>query len=91
MKHWIPLIIFAFLLTTALQVRLTHDNKKGYGYQISGPSVEEVIETDQKMRQYLKSLAPKKNAGPAPSVLGTQASTFKKIIDRMNRGLFLPR
>ena len=78
MKHWIPLIIFAFLLTTALQVRLTHDNKKGYGYQISGPSMEEVIETDQKMRQYLKSLAPKKNAGPAPSVLAPKPAPSKK-------------
>ena len=78
MKHWILLIIFAFLLTTALQVRLTHDNKKGYGYQISGPSMEEVIETDQKMRQYLKSLAPKKNAGPAPSVLAPKPAPSKK-------------
>jgi hypothetical protein len=78
MKQGIPLIIFAFLLTATLQVRLTHDNKRGYGYQISGPSVEEVIETDQKMRQYLKSLAPKKNAGPAPSVAAPKPAPAKK-------------
>ncbi len=78
MKHWIPLIIFAFLLTTTLQVRLTHDNKKGYGYQISGPSVEEVMETDQKMRQYLKTLVSKKNPGPAPSVLAPRPAPSKK-------------
>jgi hypothetical protein len=68
MRFWISPIIAGFLLTTALQVRLTHDNKKGYSYQISGPSVEEVMETDQKMRQYLKNLAPPKKKGPAPSI-----------------------
>ena len=78
MKNWIAPIIFTFLLTTALQVRLTHDNKKGYGYQISGPSAEEVIEADQKMRQYLKTLAPKKNAGPAPSIMAPKPTLLKK-------------
>jgi hypothetical protein len=68
-----PLVISlcTFLLTTSLQIRLSHDNKKGYSYNISGPSLEEVVEADQKMKQYLKSQAPKKNAGlvttpPAP-------------------------
>lgn len=78
MEKWIPSLILGFLLTTTLQVRLSHDNKKGYGYQISGPSVEEVIETDQKMRQYLKSLAPKKNAGPAPPITAPKPAQLKK-------------
>jgi hypothetical protein len=78
MKHWMALVICAFLFTATLQIRLTHDNKKGYSYNISGPSLEEVLETDQKMRQYLKSLAPKKNAGPAPSLSAPKPAQPKK-------------
>ncbi len=78
MKSWIGPVMAGFLLTTALQVRLTHDNKKGYSYQISGPSVEEVIETDQKMRQYLKNLVPPKKTGPAPSVSAPKPALQKK-------------
>ena len=73
-----PPLILAFLLTTALQIRLFHDNKKGYSYNISGPSVEEVVESDQKMRQYLKSLVPKKKAVPAPSVSAPKSAPIKK-------------
>jgi hypothetical protein len=65
-KFGVSLIIFSFLFTTTLQIRLSHDNKKGYSYNISGPSLEEVLEADQKMRQYLKSLTPKKSAGSPP-------------------------
>lgn len=56
-------------LTATLQIRLSHDTKKGYSYQISGPDLEEVVETDKKLRQYLRSQvpAPKKVTGPAPS------------------------
>jgi hypothetical protein len=39
---------------------------------ISGPELEEVIEADKKVRQYLKSQAPKKAASPAPSSPGTR-------------------
>jgi hypothetical protein len=67
MKIMSAFIMVTLILTTALQIRLIHDNKKGYSYNISGPDVEEIIEADQKMRQYLKSQVPKKNAGPAPS------------------------
>ena len=66
MKILSTFILVTLVLTAALQIRLTHDNKKGYSYYISGPEVEEIIEADQKMRQYLKSQVPKKNAGPAP-------------------------
>lgn len=68
----------ALVLTTALQIRLSHDNKRGYSYNISGPSVEEVIESDQKMRQYLRSLTPKKNTGPAPSAMVPKPAPIKK-------------
>jgi hypothetical protein len=71
-------ILLAFLLTTTLQIRLNHDNKKGYSYAISGPSLEEVLEADQKMRQYLKSLAPKKSGGQAPSNSAPKPAPFKK-------------
>jgi hypothetical protein len=77
-NYWATPLIFAFLLTTTLQIRLAHDNKKGYSYAVSGPSLEEVLEADQKMRQYLKSLAPKKSAGPVPSATAPKPAPNKK-------------
>ncbi|MEW6186667.1 MAG: hypothetical protein AB1585_13110 [Thermodesulfobacteriota bacterium] len=67
MKTLSSFFLITLILTATLQIRLFHDNKKGYSYSITGPSVEEITEADQKMRQYLRSLAPKKNTGPAPS------------------------
>jgi hypothetical protein len=78
MKSRVIFFLLTLLLTTALQIRLSHENKRGYSYNISGPSVEEVIETDQKMRQYLRSLAPKKNTGPAPSAAVPKPAPAKK-------------
>ena len=78
MKIWITPFIFALLLTTALQVRLSHDNKKGYSYQISGPEIEEIIEADKKMKQYLKSQALPKKAGPVPSLTAPKPAPQKK-------------
>jgi len=78
MKTLFSFVLTTLVLTTALQIRLFHDNKKGYSYNISGPTVEEVIETDQKMRQYLRSLAPKKNTGPAPSAAVPKPAPVKK-------------
>jgi hypothetical protein len=69
MKRSVWLLGLCLALTTTLQIRLSHDNKKGYSYQIAGPDLEEVVETDKKLRQYLRSQvpAPKKATGPAPS------------------------
>ena len=78
MKTLFSFVLTTLVLTTALQIRLFHDNKKGYSYNISGPTVEEVIETDQKMRQYLRSLAPKKNTGPASSAAVPKPAPVKK-------------
>lgn len=78
MKNWIAPVILTLLLATSLQVRLSHDTKKGYSYTISGPTLEEVLENDQKMRQYLKSQAPKKNTGPAPSIPAPRPAPVKK-------------
>lgn len=78
MKTPFAIILLVFILTTSLQIRLFHDNKKGYSYSISGPSVEEIIESDQKMKQYLKSLVPKKNAGPAPPTSVPKPAPVKK-------------
>jgi hypothetical protein len=77
-RFWTAPVILAFLLTTTLQIRLAHDNKKGYSYVISGPSLDEVLEADQKMKQYLKSLAPKKSAGPAPLTPAPKPAPNKK-------------
>lgn len=78
MKILCSFFLIALVLTTALQIRLSHDNKRGYSYNISGPSVEEVIESDQKMKQYLRSVAPKKNTGPAPSMAVPKPAPVKK-------------
>jgi hypothetical protein len=67
MKRWILFSFLAYALATTLQIRLSHDLKKGYSYQISGPELEEVIEADQKLRQYLKSQVPKKTVIPPPA------------------------
>jgi hypothetical protein len=69
MKRSVWPLCCCLVLATALQIRLSHDNKKGYSYQISGPDLEEVVETDKKLRQYLRSQvpAPKKTTGPAPA------------------------
>ena len=77
-NYWTAPVIFAFLLTATLQIRLAHDNKKGYSYTISGPSLEEVLEADQKIRQYLKSQAPKKSAPPAPATSAPKPAPLKK-------------
>jgi len=78
MKKFISILIVILTLTTTLQIRLFHDNKKGYSYNITGPSADEVIESDQKMRQYLKSLVPQKKAVPAPSVSAPKSAPAKK-------------
>ena len=78
MKTFISILTIVMVLTTALQIRLFHDNKKGYSYNISSPSVEEVVESDQKMRQYLKSLMPIKKAVPVPSVSAPKSAPIKK-------------
>ena len=72
MKKLLGLFFLILLATATLQIRLSHDSKKGYSYMISGPELEEVIEADKKVRQYLKSQAPKKAPGPAPSSPGTR-------------------
>jgi hypothetical protein len=72
MKKILGLCLLILLATATLQIRLSHDSKKGYSYVISGPELEEVIEADKKVRQYLKSQAPKKTAGPAPSSPGSR-------------------
>jgi hypothetical protein len=70
MKRFFGPLGLCLVLATTLQIRLSHDVKKGYSYQISGPDLEEVVETDKKLRQYLRSQvpAPKKTTGQAPSV-----------------------
>ncbi|MGA3083623.1 MAG: hypothetical protein ABSE95_02385 [Thermodesulfobacteriota bacterium] len=78
MKTLSSFVLITLVLTTALQIRLSHDNKRGYSYNISGPSVEEVIEADQQMKQYLRSPVPKKNTGPAPSALVPKPAPIKK-------------
>ncbi|MBI4768318.1 MAG: hypothetical protein HY787_27595 [Deltaproteobacteria bacterium] len=78
MKNSISILIAILTLTTTLQIRLYHDNRKGYSYNITGPSVEEVIESDQKMRQYLRSLVPQKKAVPAPPVSAPKPAPIKK-------------
>jgi len=67
MKYGILVSLGVFVLATTLQIRLSHDNKRGYSYQIAGPEMEEVLEADKKMRVYLRSQAPKKPAPPALS------------------------
>jgi hypothetical protein len=78
MKTLSSFILITLVLTTALQIRLFHDNKKGYSYNITGSSIDEIIESDQKMRQYLKSLIPSKKAGPAPSASAPKPASGKK-------------
>ncbi|MBA4392995.1 MAG: hypothetical protein C0407_05535 [Desulfobacca sp.] len=78
MKKTLVITMCSFLLTTSLQIRLSHDNKKGYSYNISGPSLEEVMEADQKMKQYLKSQSPKKNAGLVPTLPAPKPAPLKK-------------
>ncbi len=72
MKKILGLCLLFLLAATSLQIRLSHDAKKGYSYMISGPELEEVIEADKKVRQYLRSQAPKKATGPAPSSPATR-------------------
>lgn len=78
MKRTVLIFILTFLMTTTLQIRLFHDNKKGYSYNITGPSADEVIESDQKMRQYLKGLVPPKKTVPAPAVSAPKPAPVKK-------------
>jgi hypothetical protein len=75
MKKFLALCFLILLATATLQIRLSHDSKKGYSYVISGPELEEVIEADKKVRQYLKSQVPKKATGPIPPVVGTKPAT----------------
>lgn len=78
MKSFLSILTIALALTTTLQIRLFHDNKKGYSYNITAPSIEEVIESDQKMRRYLNSLVPPKKSVPAPPVSAPKPAPAKK-------------
>jgi hypothetical protein len=78
MKNKFSILLITLALTASLQIRLTHDNKKGYSYTISGPSWEEVLETDQKIKQYIKTQAPKKNAGQVPIPPAPKPAQIKK-------------
>jgi hypothetical protein len=78
MRNKISILLITLALTTSLQIRLSHDNKRGYSYNISGPTLEEVVEADQKMKQYLKSQAPKKNTGLVPALPVPKPAPQKK-------------
>ncbi|MFH0789703.1 MAG: hypothetical protein V2B13_19105 [Pseudomonadota bacterium] len=77
-KKTLIITMCSFVLTAGLQIRLSHDNKRGYSYNITGPSWEEVVETDQKLKKYIKSQAPKKNAGLVPVIPTPKPSQIKK-------------
>ncbi|MBI5585594.1 MAG: hypothetical protein HY892_17430 [Deltaproteobacteria bacterium] len=79
MKRFIGPLCLCLVLSATLQIRLSHDLKKGYSYQISGPDLEEVVEADKKLRQYLRSQAPapKKTSGPAPSTPAPRPAPHK--------------
>jgi hypothetical protein len=77
-KKTLVITMCSFLLTASLQIRLSHDYKKGYSYTISGPSWDEVVETDQKIKQYIKSQAPKKSAGQVPITPAPKPAQIKK-------------
>jgi len=78
MKSFFSILTITLALTTTLQIRLNHDDKRGYSYNITGPSVDEVIESDQKIRRYLNNLAPKKKTVPAPSASAPKTVPAKK-------------
>jgi hypothetical protein len=78
MKYWTAPILFTLILTTSLQIRLSHDYKKGYSYQITGPSLEEILETDQKIKQYIRSQTPKKKTSPLPPFSAPKPVPLKK-------------
>jgi hypothetical protein len=78
MKYGILVSLGVLVLATTLQIRLSHDTKRGYSYQIAGPEMEEVIEADQKIRTYIRSQAPKKPASPAPSPAAPKPAPARK-------------
>ncbi len=53
------MLVFLIFWVAAFSVRLAHDQRKGYTYTITGADIQEVIEANQKMREYLRSLQPK--------------------------------
>ena len=79
MKYGILVSLGVLVLATTLQIRLSHDTKRGYSYQIAGPEMEEVIEADQKIRTYIiRNQAPKKPAPPAPSPAAPKPAPARK-------------
>lgn len=54
MKKASIVVILSFVLTAALSVKLSYDPKKGYSYTITGPSAEEVIDAEVKLKNYIR-------------------------------------
>jgi hypothetical protein len=52
-KH-VLIIVLLFLATTSLTVKLNYDPKKGYTYSITGPSAEDVIDAEVKIKNYIR-------------------------------------
>jgi len=52
-KH-VPIILLLILATTSLTVKLNYDPKKGYTYSITGPSAEDVIDAEVKIKNYIR-------------------------------------
>lgn len=54
MTSIVKFILMIILLSTTLTVKLNYDPKKGYNYTITGPSAEDVIDAEIKLKNYIR-------------------------------------
>ncbi len=52
MRFWAFFVII--ILAQTLTVKLNYDPKKGYSYSVQGPSAEEVIDAEVKIKNYIR-------------------------------------
>lgn len=54
MKFLIKFSAVLIFIASTITVKLSYDPKKGYSYTITGPSAEEVIDAEVKIKNYIR-------------------------------------
>lgn len=54
MKTIFRFIMITVFLSASLTIKFNYDPKKGYSYSITGPSAEDVIDAEVKIKNYIR-------------------------------------
>ncbi len=54
MRILLQFVLISLIFASTLTIKLNYDPKKGYSYIITGPSAEEVIDAEVKIKNYIR-------------------------------------